>query len=252
MLSMQPNKEEMTFKTLTLSDVLLEFIYSPHIRTRFSDVELVLGCGDLPYYYLEYIISSLDVPLYFVRGNHANVVEHTVAGPRSKPLGAVDLHRQVVNHEGLLLAGVEGSLRYREGPFQYSQAEMWAHVFSLVPGMLLNRAIHGRYLDVFVSHAPPWGIHDQPDLPHQGIKAFRWLLKTFGPRYHFHGHIHVYKPDTVKKTQFQQTRVINTYGYMETQLEAGPTGYAPLGFLGGDGKSSKTRLEKTPKIQKEA
>jgi hypothetical protein len=242
----------MTFKTLTLSDVLLEFIYSPQIRTRFSDVELVLGCGDLPYYYLEYIISSLDVPLYFVRGNHANIVEHTVAGPRSKPLGAVDLHRRVVNHEGLLLAGVEGSLRYREGPFQYSQAEMWAHVFSLVPAMLLNRAIHGRYLDVFISHAPPWGIHDKPDLPHQGIKAFRWLLEVFHPLHHFHGHIHVYKPDTIKKTQFQQTQVINTYGYLETQLEAGPKGYAPLGFLSRGGNSSNARLEKTPQIQKEA
>lgn len=242
----------MTFHTLTLSDVLLEFIYSPQIKTRFSDVELVLGCGDLPYYYLEYIISSLDVPLYFVRGNHASIVEHTVAGPRSKPLGAVDLHRRVVNHEGLLLAGVEGSLRYRDGPFQYSQAEMWTHVFSLVPSMLLNRAIHGRYLDVFISHAPPWGIHDKPDLPHQGIKSFRWLLKVFRPRYHFHGHIHVYKPDAVKKTQFERTQVINTYGYMEIQLDRAPEGSAPLGFLRGDGGRSKPVPDKTHKTQEQA
>ncbi|HEY5571905.1 MAG TPA: metallophosphoesterase [Anaerolineales bacterium] len=221
----------MTVGTLTLSDVLLRFIYSPQIRTRFSEVELVLGCGDLPYYYLEYIISSLDVPLYFVRGNHASIVEHTVAGPRSGPLGAVDLHRQVINHDGLLLCGVEGSLRYREGPFQYSQSQMWFHVLSLVPRLLLNRAIYGRYLDVFVSHAPPWGIHDKPDLPHQGIKAFRWLLKVFQPSYHFHGHIHVYHPDEVTETKFNETRVINTYGYIEINLEPAASGFAPLGFL---------------------
>ncbi len=237
----------MFVNTLALSDVLLQFIYSPQIKARFAEVQLVLGCGDLPYYYLEYIISSLDVPLYFVRGNHANLVEHTVAGPRKKPWGAVDLHRRVVNHQGLLLAGVEGSLRYREGPFQYSQAEMWSHVLSMVPTLLLNRAVHGRYLDVFISHAPPWGIHDQPDRAHQGIKAFRWLVRVFRPRYHFHGHIHIYKPDTVKETLFHQTRVINAYGYMEMHLEPAPVKNAPLAFLRRDGGSrGHVREEASP------
>jgi Icc-related predicted phosphoesterase len=75
------------------------------------------------------------------------------------------------------------------------------------------------------------GIHDQPDLPHQGINAFRWLLKVFQPRYHFHGHIHVYHPDAVTETKFNQTQVINTYGYIEINLEPAASGFAPLGFL---------------------
>jgi Icc-related predicted phosphoesterase len=76
-----------------------------------------------------------------------------------------------------------------------------------------------RYLDIFISHAPPWGIHDQPDLPHQGIKAFRWLIETFQPRYHFHGHIHVYRKDQQTATQLGRTTVLNTYGYLETQVD---------------------------------
>jgi Icc-related predicted phosphoesterase len=109
---------------------------------------------------------------------------------------------------------------------------MWSHVLKLIPALLKNRAIYGRYLDVFATHAPPWGIHDQPDLPHQGIKAFRWLLKTFKPAYHFHGHIHIYRRDIPRETQFHDTRVINTYGHLETLVEPVIRGYAPLAFLG--------------------
>ena len=53
-------------KVLSLSDKIVSFIYSPKVRDRFSDVDLVIGCGDLPYYYLEYVLNALDQPLYFV------------------------------------------------------------------------------------------------------------------------------------------------------------------------------------------
>jgi Icc-related predicted phosphoesterase len=81
--------------------------------------------------------------------------------------------------------------------------------------------IHGRYLDVFITHAPPWGIHDKKDRAHRGIKAFRWFITVFQPRYHFHGHIHVYRPDAITETKFENTKVLNTYGALETTLDLG-------------------------------
>ena len=45
-------------KVLAVSDRVQEQIYSPAIRTRYSDVGLVLGCGDLPYYCLLYTSPS--------------------------------------------------------------------------------------------------------------------------------------------------------------------------------------------------
>lgn len=207
-------------KILAVSDVELGFIYNVQIAQRFQDVDLMISCGDLPYYYLEFMISMLDKPLYFVRGNHASKVEDTVAGERTSPWGAVDLHRRVKRaSNGLLVAGIEGSLRYNNGPNQYSQAEMWSLVFGLVPRLLYNRQRYGRFLDVLVTHAPPWQIHDMSDLPHQGIKAFRWLLKVFKPAYHLHGHIHIYRNDVTTVTQFHQTQVINCYGYRELEIE---------------------------------
>ncbi len=209
-------------KALSLSDVVVSFIYSPAVRKRFLDVDLAIGCGDLPYYYQEYIISMLDIPLFFVRGNHDKEIEYSLGGNRKKPTGAIDLHRKVINFRGLLLAGVEGSLRYRQGAFQYSQSQMWLNVIQLIPGLLRNRIFYRRYLDIFVSHAPARGIHDKQDLTHQGIDAFRWLLHVFKPAYHFHGHVHVYRPDTKIETVFENTRVINTYGYRETVLRSIP------------------------------
>jgi len=204
---------------LALSDVELAFIYSAGIKNRFPDTGLVVSCGDLPYYYLEFIISMLDVPLYFVRGNHASAVELGIGGKRDQPWGAVDLHRRAVRDEsGVLLAGVEGSLRYNNGPHQYSQSDMWLHVFRLVPTLMLNRLRWGRYLDIFATHAPMQGVHDMPDLPHQGIKAFRWLVEVFQPVYHLHGHVHVYRPDTVTHSQVGRTQVVNVFGYRELTL----------------------------------
>lgn len=201
---------------LAVSDIELGFIYNLHFAQRFKDIDLMISCGDLPYYYLEFMISMIDKPLYYVRGNHTSVVETTSAGERTDPWGAVNLHRNVIRTpEGLLMAGIEGCVTYNEGRYQYPQSEMWSMVFGLAPALMVNKMRFGRYLDVFVSHAPPWKIHDMDDLPHQGIKAFRWLLKVFKPAYHLHGHIHIYRSDAITTTKFDETTVINCFGYRE-------------------------------------
>ncbi len=207
-------------KILAVSDIELPLIYGPNIRDRFSDVDLAIGCGDLPYYYLEYIISMLDVPLYYVRGNHAHKTELSSFGERHYPWGADDLHRTARHDTSrLLLAGIQGCLQYNTGPYQYTQGQMWALVFSLVPGLMLNKLLHGRYLDIFVTHAPPWQIHDMEDRPHQGIKAFRWLNKVFQPALHLHGHIHIYRQVSPVQTMLGSTRVMNVFGYREIILD---------------------------------
>ncbi len=204
-------------RILALSDKLVSYIYSPQVRYRFEDIDLVIGCGDLPYYYLEYVFTALNAPLFFVRGNHDKIIEYSSAGQRTHPHGGLNLHRRIEKYQNVLFAGVEGSLRYRPGPFQYTQTEMWHHVWRLVPGMLVNRLVYGRYLDIFVTHAPSAGIHDKEDLPHQGIAAFRWLITVFKPTYHLHGHIHLYRPDAASESWLGVTLVVNTYAYREIE-----------------------------------
>jgi uncharacterized protein len=208
-------------KILAVSDIELSIIYSQAITDRFGDIDLLIGCGDLPYYYLEYMISMLDKPLYYVRGNHApRTVEEGTGGPRTAPWGGFDLHRKVKqDSSGLIMAGIEGSVRYNQGCYQYTQLEMWSFVLRMVPRLLINRMLYGRYLDIFVTHAPPWKIHDQEDLPHHGIKAFLWLIKVFQPAYHLHGHIHIYNQQTRKETLIGDTWVVNTYGHRRIEAQ---------------------------------
>jgi Icc-related predicted phosphoesterase len=205
-------------KILAISDKIIDFIYSPALRERFADIEMVVSCGDLPYYYLEYIVSVLNKPLYYVRGNHAHRVEHGPYGPRTHPWGAVDLDGRTVEANGLLMAGFEGSMRYNRGPFQYTEGEMTLKVARVVPRLFLNRLHHGRFLDVLVTHSPPYRVGDDTDLCHTGFKVFRWFLRLFQPRWMLHGHIHLYHPSAVTHRTFHKSEVINCYGYKELEL----------------------------------
>ncbi len=201
-------------KILSVSDKVDPRVYSPSIKERFGDVDLVISCGDLSYLYLEYIISTLNTRLYYVHGNHDLNQEISMGEPRSYPLGADNLHCRLLKHNNLLLAGIEGSIRYNnQTPYQYTQNNFWGFVLRLVPGLLLNKFRYGRFLDIFVTHAPPAGIHDRSDFAHQGINAFRWLLSTFQPSLHLHGHIHLYRPGAIWESNLGRTRVINAFQF---------------------------------------
>jgi uncharacterized protein len=184
--------------------------------------DAILSCGDLPAYYLDYLVSKLDAPLYAVHGNHD-------APP---PLEGSDGFTRCGAHwlggkglrtpEGLLIAGFDGSLRYNRGAYQSSQAEMQAAVRGLVPWLMMNRLRYGRFLDVLITHAPPRGIHDERDRCHTGFNAFNWLIRNFKPRYHLHGHIHLYDRRTETNTRVGATEVINVYPFRELELELPP------------------------------
>lgn len=204
-------------RILAISDKVVNSLYSPAVVDRFSKIDIVISCGDLPYAYPEYLMNLLNAALYFIRGNHDQAAD-SYHQPHPFPLGGVDLHRRSVNHEGLLLAGIEGSIRYKDGPFMYSQTEMWLHVLRLVPALLLNKIRYGRYLDVFVTHAPPLGIHDQADYAHQGIHAFRWFDEKFQPAFHLHGHIHLYGLDQGQRSVLGSTQIVNCYGFQEIEI----------------------------------
>jgi len=204
---------------LSISDKVEGILFDVKTHQRFADVDLVLGCGDLPYYYLEFLVDSLNIPVMFVRGNHDAVVEYSENGDRTEPNGAINLHHRVIRHQGLIIAGIEGSMRYRAGPHQYTQAQMWWMVLTMMPALLWNRLVHHRWLDILISHSPPWGINDQPDRAHRGFKALRWLLEVCKPAYHFHGHVHVNSSTKKVETRYAQTAVVNTYGYHKTMVD---------------------------------
>jgi Icc-related predicted phosphoesterase len=209
-------------KLLVVADKVVEALYSPHLVERFGDVGMVLSCGDLPYYYLEYIVSMLNVPLLYVHGNHDSV-EYSYAGiVHSEPGGCTNVHSRLVLYKGLAVAGLEGSIRYRPwGEYQYTDAQMWWLVFWLAPALLKYQLFAGHPIDILLSHAPPYAIHDGRDPTHVGFKAFLWLMRVFKPRYLLHGHRHVYNPLEVTVTQYEATTIMNVYPYKALNVDTG-------------------------------
>ena len=202
-------------RIMAVSDRVLDTLYHSQVRQYFPGLDLLIGCGDLPYYYLDFLISALDVPLVYVRGNHDQGPQYTADGRVLYDVpGGMDIHGRTVFHDGPLLAGLEGSMLYRpQATLMYTEREMRWQFSQLVPRLLMNRSRYGRYLDILVTHSPPFGIHDRPDLPHTGFRVFLTLMRLFKPRYLLHGHIHIYRSDTPRETLFGETTILNVYPY---------------------------------------
>jgi Icc-related predicted phosphoesterase len=175
---------------------------APYLRAQtLGDLapDLVLAAGDLPWHYLEYVASGVDAPMVFVPGNHDPEIPRTrrsrngtytsdgmpCDGPR--PHGAMNADERVVEAAGLRIAGLGGCVRYKPGPHQYSQTQ-----YATRARRLLRRAKRTGPVDVLLTHAPPLGLGDGEDRPHQGIAALHQVLERLEPTWHLHGHIHPY------------------------------------------------------------
>ncbi len=206
-------------KILTVSDTIQRRLYSSRLKEEFNDIDLILSCGDLPFYYLEFLVSMLNVPLYYVFGNHYNTPMITNNGKEvTSPGGCVNIDNKIVKFQGLFIGGFEGCMLYNYGKKQYSNFEMWRKIACMKPQLWGNKIFHKRYIDIVITHAPPQGIHDKPDLCHRGFKSFYTFIKKYQPRYFIHGHIHRYNMQAPRKTQYHNTTVINTCGHQVLEI----------------------------------
>lgn len=206
-------------RILAVSDKVLPALYSSQVQVYYPKLDLLIGCGDLPYYYLDFLVSALDTPMVYVLGNHDAGRQFSAdRGELTGVRGGENIHARSVLEQGVLLAGLEGSMRYKPNrKLQYSDREMERQIGRLLPRLMFNRIRYGRYLDILVTHSPPFGIHDADDLTHTGFKGFLGFMRVFKPRYLLHGHIHRYTQHNHEQTRYYSTTVINVYPsfYME-------------------------------------
>ncbi len=186
-------------------------IYSSTIRERFADVELIVGCGDLPAYYLEYVVTQLNVPLVYVPGNH-DPDELIVPGGMS-------VDGKLVQINSAIVAGLGGSRRYKpRGKHQYTEFEMSWRSANLFIKSLPSRLVKGRWIDLLITHAPPQGIHDASDLPHQGFAVFHTVLRAFRPSMMLHGHSQVIRNLDETRSQLYSCEIVNVFPYQILNL----------------------------------
>ena len=204
-------------KLLTVSDEIVEALWTERVAERFGSVDLVLAAGDLPFDYLEFLASALDRPLVFVPGNHdADLTAYSrrhglwlAAGFPARypgPGGAVNADGRVAEVAGLRIAGLGGSIRYNDGPNQWTERQQSRRAARLV------RAARGRPVDVLLTHSPPLGVGDRDDPPHRGFACLHTVVTRLNPTVLVHGHIHPYG-QPVPDRSMGETRVLNTVGY---------------------------------------
>lgn len=198
-------------KILALSDSVVERVYSPSILQNYGDVDLVLGCGDLPIYYLEYVSDMLNKPVLFVRGNHDIKPELRSDGKLQwAPDGCELLDDRSLIIDGVLFMGLGGSIRYRPGAEQqFSEFQMLWRIVRRIPDLLWKRLRHGRLQFVVVAHSPARDLGDLSDRVHTGFNAFRILMRWLRPDYLLHGHVSDWQAGGGRTRRYHATRVIN-------------------------------------------
>lgn len=200
----------MGMKILCISDRVEKFLYGPGLNLYAGDAEAVISCGDLPFAYLEYIVTFLGVPVYYVLGNHD-------PGPNGKeyPGGCTPLDGEILDIGGVTVAGLSGSMLYSYGPNQYSERQMCRKAWSL-SAKIWRRKLFGKTKpDVFVTHSPPLGLGDRKDPAHVGFESFLGLIDRHEPDLWLHGHVHLYGPKDKSrdKSERGETKIQNVYGH---------------------------------------
>jgi uncharacterized protein len=224
-------------KILAVSDVVNGKLYSPFLKEVAGNVDVIVSCGDLPVYYLDYLVSNLSKPLLYVCGNHDHynlpkkhhnrLSDHlerinnsgSYPGDEDGEIGGYNMDSRVQRIGSLLFAGLEGSKMYNKGVHQYTERQMARKAAKIAPPLFWNRVLHGKKLDVLITHAPPKGIHDGNDRAHEGFKTYLPLLKKYRPRLLLHGHTHIYDNTQSRTFQYYDTTVINCYNYQIIDLD---------------------------------
>jgi Icc-related predicted phosphoesterase len=154
--------------------------------------DVVVTLGDLAPDVLD-PLGRFALPVLGVYGNHDD-------GRYLDAANTTNMHLARATVGGTVFAGFEGCVRYARGaPLQYTQEQAARLARKLLAA------------DVLISHAPPRGIHEEPeDRAHEGFDGLRDYDLRAAPRLHLHGHT----PAPARRAQrLGETTVVHVVGH---------------------------------------
>jgi predicted phosphodiesterase len=208
-------------RVLAVADETVAALWTDQVRRHRVDV--VLAAGDLPFDYLEHLSDALELPCVFVPGNHdLDLDGYSVTRGLTLrdgfpvrwpgPQGWINTDGRVTDIAGLRIAGLGGSIRYREGPNQWTERQQTRRMRKVARTAHWRGMRDGKRVDVLLTHSPPRGVGDQDDPPHRGFACLHEAVARMRPKVLLHGHIHPYGA-AVHDWHLNGTRVINAVGY---------------------------------------
>ena len=219
-------------RVLTVSDEVVDSLWTEWIHKRAGDVDLVLAAGDLPFDYLEYLSNVLNRPCVFVPGNHdmdltgysdsrGISMRDGLPAEYPGPQGWVNADVRVVDVAGVRIAGLGGSIRYNDGPNQWTERQQARRAAKVARSAARRRRRDGRRVDVLLTHSPPKDLGDREDPPHRGFACLRTAIEKMNPTLMVHGHIHPHG-QPVPDRELGDTRIVNTVGHRILELPDHP------------------------------
>lgn len=189
-------------RILLVSDIESKHLWDFFQPEKFKDIDLIISCGDLKAEYLNFLVTMIKAPLYYVPGNHD---QGYLVQP---PEGCECIDNKLVTFKNIRILGLGGSMKYRNKPYLYTEWEMRSRIWKLKLKLFFSRGF-----DILVTHAPAKGINDDNDLCHEGFKSFNKLLDKYSPKYFVHGHIHLNYGIKPRIDKYKNTTIINAYNY---------------------------------------
>lgn len=195
-------------KILALSDVESKVLWDFFKPELLEGIDVIVSCGDLDPHYLSFLATFFHGPVLYIHGNHDGHYEST------PPEGCICIEDQIYEYKGVRFLGLGGSMRYKEGPWQFTQRQMKRRVWKLWFTLTSHRGF-----DVLVTHAPAWQINDHDNLVHTGFKVFRHLIDKYSPKLMLHGHVHLnYGMKAERSRTLGDTTIINAYEKYVTEI----------------------------------
>ena len=189
-------------KILAVADEESKSLWDYYTPDKTEGVELIISCGDLSAAFLEFLVTLANCPVLYVPGNHDTGY---VTKP---PEGCENIVGRIYKYKGVRILGLGGSMKYKDGPYLYTEAQMRHRIWKSKGDILMNGGF-----DILVTHAPAKGYGDMNDLPHRGYECLNGLLNICHPAYMLHGHVHAaYMSGFRRETQHPSgTVIINAF-----------------------------------------
>ena len=208
-------------KILALADEECKSLWDFYDPARLEGLDLIISCGDLKATYLEFLVTMGHCPVLYVCGNHdSRYMERP-------PEGCICIEDRVYDYKGLRILGLGGSMRYKPGPYMYTEKEMQGRIQKVRRDILLKNGF-----DVLVTHAPARGYGDMDDLPHIGYECFNDMLMKYHPKYMLHGHVHKSYSHTFQRVRHHESGTTIINAYENYRFEIGEDEYPKEGHTG--------------------
>ena len=171
-LQREPLPVNFHLKALVIADTHGHLSIDENLNLLKEPVDVCLLLGDVSYQELQYIKDTVKAPIYGVLGNHNEFGDY-------EKCGIENIHGRVIEINGVRIAGIQGSIRYKKSDLPlYTDEESIEIADSMEPA------------DILISHDSPKYLYGTHNFAHSGLPGITHYCEKHSVPLNIHGHHH--------------------------------------------------------------